>query len=124
MNTQELIQNIANFCKEETPRLIAELQKKRFENQGAFNDNKKWDDNDPYIDHEATKIGGKLYPNKGVQQDKGRNEPLVDSGNLKSSLTNPSNWDLKPRLGKGKLTLSIPEEEGFTDSKYDKLQSL
>lgn len=102
----KIIQRIKNYAESDVQNLIVELQQKRFANQGAFNDNKKWEDN-----------------SSTVQRDKGRNEPLVDTGALKKSLTTKSNWDLKPHKQQNSLKLTIPETERFTDSKYDKLQT-
>lgn len=106
MSKKEIMNQIKQFCIEKTQQLIAELEQKRFDNQGAFNGNDKWADNSPI-----------------VIADKGRNEPLVDSGALKSTLTNPANWNLNPVSTKSKLVLTIPKTEKFTPSKYDKLQT-
>jgi len=107
------------FCEEDLQKLIAEFYKKRFENQGEINNHEKWEDNDPYIDHGYNGIN----PRKGVQQDKGRNEPLVDSGNLKKQLITTKNWDLQPKINKNTLKLTIPKKENFTDKKYDILET-
>lgn len=104
MTLQDFINEIMEFCEKETQLIIARLQENRFANQGAFNDNPKWSDN-----------------NRKVVNDKGRNEPLVDSGNLKKELTTPENWELDPIKSANILTLHIPDTEMFTDSKYDKL---
>jgi hypothetical protein len=106
MTLNEFIADIVAFCQEETERIIAELERLRFSNQGAFNGNPRWYDNHPE-----------------VIKDKGRNQPLVDSGNLRRELENPKNWDLKPNFNKNLLTLTIPETENFTDSKYNVLQT-
>lgn len=106
MTLQELIADIADFSQKETQRLIAKLERSRFQSQGAFNGNDPWLDNSPK-----------------VIKDKGRNEPLVDSGHLEYELENPDNWDLKPQFEKDILTLNIPETEHFTESKYDVLQT-
>ena len=94
------------FCEEETQKIITELQQERFAHQGAFNDNPKWEDN--AID---------------VIRDKGRNQPLVDTGNLEKQLSTTKNWDLNPRLVNNKLVLTVPKRETFTDTKYDKLDT-
>lgn len=101
-----LLKKISDIATEETPKIIAELEVERFKNQGEFNDHSKWADNSPQ-----------------VTKDKGRNDPLVDSGALKSELTNASNWKLKSRLDTDSLTISIPDEEDFTDSKYNILDT-
>lgn len=106
MTMQDKIEEIKAFCVKKTPEIIADLQKKRFDNQGAFNDNEEWADNSPL-----------------VRKDKGFNEPLVDSGHLERELTTDTNWDLKPKASANKLTMTIPEEETFTESKYDVLQT-
>jgi len=100
-----LQEQIKQFCIDTTPEILAQLQKERFDNQGDFNGNDRWDDN--ALD---------------VIADKGRDEPLVDTGNLRGELESASNWDLSPVSSDNSLSLTIPEEENFTDSKYDKLQ--
>lgn len=107
MNIQQIKDFIKNNIEEIIQSYIVELQRQRFNNQGAFLDHEKWLDN--ALD---------------VIKDKGRNEPLVDSGNLKSQLLNKNNWDLKQRdINKNKIKLRIPDVEKFTDKKYDKLQT-
>lgn len=105
MSMASKIAEIKEFCITATQEAIAELQQQRFANQGAFNDNEEWADN-----------------SKLVVQDKGFNEPLVDSGDLQRDLTTPGHWDLNPISRKNSLTMTIPEEEDFTESKYDQLQ--
>jgi hypothetical protein len=106
MSLDDLIQKIVIFCEEMTPKIITELQVRRFENDGAFNDNEEWQGNSPK-----------------VIKDKGYDTPLQDSGALRNSLENPDNWDLKPKFSDNTLTLTIPDTEEFTDSKYDVLQT-
>jgi len=107
MNVQQIKDFIKNNIQEIIQSYIVELQKQRFNNQGAFLDHEKWLDN--ALD---------------VIKDKGRNEPLVDNGNLKNQLLNKNNWDLKQKnINKNKIKLNIPEIEKFTDKKYDKLQT-
>lgn len=116
-------QIIVDFCVKRIQELIVELQKNRFENQGQFNDNPKWNDNQSGVKKGYKKFNNDLYPRKTVQQDKGRNQPLVDSGRLKSQLENPANWDLKAEFNNGKLNLRIPEVENFTSPEYDILET-
>lgn len=111
-NIQDLIKEIMQFCQEDTQELIAKLEQQRFANQGEFNGHEKWKDNQS-IKHPCAQ--------KSVIQDKGRNEPLVDSGYLKKQLSTASNWDLKPQISDNTMRLSIPQRENFTAQKYDKL---
>jgi hypothetical protein len=106
MTLQQFITEIMIFCEKETQKIIAELQWNRFENDGQFNDNERWQGNSPK-----------------VIKDKGFDIPLQDTGHLRSELENPENWDLKPKATKTILTLTIPETEHFTESKYDVLQT-
>ncbi len=106
MTLNQLIQQIVIFAEKETQKIIAELQRKRFENDGDFNGHEPWKRNDPR-----------------VIDDKGFDKPLYDSGELASELEDPSNWDLQPRISGGKLTLTIPDRENFTDPKYDVLDT-
>lgn len=105
-NINTTINQIMQFCITETKSIIVELQNKRFENNGQFNDHIPWAKNA-----------------EDVIEDKGRNQPLVDIGNLKKSLTTESNWDLKTQITQNTLKLTIPQEENFTDIKYDKLET-
>lgn len=124
-----LIDDIAEFAKQEVPRLLALIEDMRFLNQGAFNDNPKWADNQPGIRKQQYayfhgKYGGKKrYPFKTVQQDKGFNFPLYDSGNLYRELTNPENWKSSVTTAGNRITISFPDVETFTDTKYDKLDT-
>src|ERR1700761_3238445 len=113
MTLNELKLDIVQFCEQETQKLIAELQNKRFENQGAFNGHAKWVDNDN-SPHRFS---------MSVQKDKGRNQPLVDNGNLQNSLESPSNWNLSPQFNGTNLTLNVPDREQFTEPKYDILDT-
>lgn len=106
MTLEEFIADIVAFCQEKTRDIIVELEKLRFENQGDFNGNSRWYDNNPL-----------------VIKDKGKNQPLVDSGNLERELENRANWDLHDNFSDNLLTLQIPETENFTDAKYDILQT-
>jgi phage gpG-like protein len=106
MNIKQFIQEIIIFAEKETQLIIAELQEKRFDADGAFNGHEAWARN-----------------SKKVIRDKGFNKPLYDSGELKDELTDPSNWDLNPQVSGSKLTLTIPDREDFTDSKYDVLDT-
>lgn len=106
MTLNDFIQEIVIFCEKETQKIIVDLQRIRFANDGAFNDNERWHSNSAQ-----------------VFKDKGFNKPLVDSGELERELETADNWDLKPKFSDNVLTLSIPETEQFTDSKYDKLQT-
>jgi hypothetical protein len=99
-----IIENIMAFCEIETRKLIAELEQERFGHQGAFNDHEKWANNA-----------------SDVIKDKGRNQPLVDTGNLEKQLSTASNWDLKPVFKNNSLQLVVSDNEQFTDKKYDKL---
>ncbi len=105
-NTQDFIDSIMDFCEGILPEIVAEFERKRFENQGEFNGHEKWDNNNPE-----------------VIKDKGRNEPLIDSGRLKREITDPYNWGVAiiSKKDKMSLTLSIPDTESFTDQKYNKL---
>ena len=103
LGKEQFIQELAVFIEAETEWIIADLQKKRFENQGAFNGHEKWADNDAEVKYE-----------------KFDKPPLIDTGELLAELTNPNNWDLKPQFMGNRLTLTIPDRENFTDSKYDK----
>lgn len=96
---------IAAFCNQETQKIIAELELLRFNRNGAFNGHEEWDYNSPK-----------------VIKDKGFDKPLIDSGNLRKELSTPKNWDLNPKFDGNTLTLTIPENEHFTDPKYDKLE--
>ncbi len=114
MTLDELIQQISIFAEKETQILIAELEAKRFENQGSYNGHEKWKDNQ-YWRHPTA--------DASVQEDKGRNDPLVDTGYLKNKLTTADNWKLNPKLSKNNLRLTIEDRETFTDSKYNKLDT-
>lgn len=120
-----LIDDIAEFAKQEVPRLLALIEDMRFLNQGAFNDNPKWADNQAGVRKQKYAYfgGKKRYPFKTVQQDKGFNLPLYDSGNLYRELTNPDNWKSSVTRSDNRITISFPDVETFTDSKYDKLDS-
>ena len=106
MDLQNFIKQIMQFCEAETKLIIAELQHNRFENDGQFNDNERWQDNSPK-----------------VIKDKGFDIPLQDSGHLRDELMNPDNWDLRPQVNDLTLTLTVPDTEDFTESKYDVLQT-
>lgn len=101
-----LAQIIINKILTDVPRIMSDLQQERFANQGQFNDNPKWVDNA-----------------QDVINDKGHNQPMVDSGNLEKELSNPKNWDLNPSFTNNTLKLSIPEYEKFTEPKYDILET-
>jgi len=116
---QQIIDNIKNHAESDVQNLIVELQKNRFAHQGEFNDNKRWADNQKF---KGGTFNG-ITATHSVIQDKGRNEPLVDSGHLKSELTNPKNWNLSTKKGNNKIQLTIPQTEKFTEMKYDKLQT-
>ncbi len=111
-NVNSLIGQIIQFCVGETQELIADLEQERFKNNGEFNGHKKWADNQ-----------SRKHPlaEKSVQEDKGFNKPLYDTGNLYKELSTPGNWDVKPQINKNTLKLTVPSRENFTDSKYDKL---
>lgn len=123
MTLAELVEDLNKFCKEEVGDLLARLQELRFKNQGDFNGNERWEDNQSINRPPYAYYNGKKYPFKNVQKDKGRNEPLVDSGHLKNELTNPANWKVEAKFNNNKLTLSFPDKESFTESKYDKLDT-
>ncbi len=100
------------FCIQDTQEIIAELEEKRFENQGAFNGHAKWADNQLHKHPTAE---------KSVQEDKGFNRPLYDTGELKKQLTTAGNWNLQPKISQNTLKLNVPNRENFTSQKYDKL---
>lgn len=106
MDKKSIIEFIKNNIQDIIQDYIVELQRQRFNNQGKFLDHEKWVDN--ALD---------------VILDKGRNEPLVDTGDLKNSLQTKSNWNLKQKTSATKVQLIIPEKEKFTAKKYDKLQT-
>lgn len=106
MDKKSIIEFIKNNIQDIIQGYIVELQRQRFNNQGKFLDHEKWVDN--ALD---------------VILDKGRNEPLVDTGDLKNSLQTKSNWNLKQKTSATKVQLTIPEKEKFTAKKYDKLQT-
>lgn len=104
MTVNEFIQDLTEFCQIVVPQILANLQEQRFKNQGQFNDNPRWQDNDDR-----------------VVDDKGFNAPLYDTGELYQQLTNPSNWKIKARSSNSKIIVEVPDEEDFTPSKYDVL---
>lgn len=106
MTRNEFIASVIAFCEKETQKIIAKLQENRFLNDGAFNDHEEWTGNSPK-----------------VIKDKGFDKPLFDTGELKDELTDPENWDLEPKFSNNVLTLTIPDKEEFTDSKYDVLDT-
>jgi hypothetical protein len=106
MKIEDKIQEIAQFCETETQNIIAQLQANREASGGAFNGHELWADNNP-----------KVINAKGFDQ------PLYDTGELMHELQTPSNWELNPKFSGNTLTLSVPDTETFTDSKYDVLDS-
>jgi hypothetical protein len=106
MTRAEFIKVIAAFAEKETQSIIAQLQAQRFENDGAFNGHPEWERN-----------SGK------VAKEKGFDKPLYDSGELEHELETDSNWKLAPKFSGNTLTLSVPDREQFTDSKYDVLDT-
>lgn len=94
------------FIKVEMQWIIADLYKKRFENQGAINDHPKWDPN--------------VRPD--IKYEKYNQTPLVDTGELKASLINPSNWNIDVDFENEKIEVTFPDKENFTDPKYDSLE--
>lgn len=102
----DFMQYFAQFCVKTVQELIADFQDKRFNNQGQINGHARWYDNSPQ-----------------VIKDKGRNKPLIDSGNLLKEMTTPDNWNVETIFTGNALTFSIPEQADFTSSKYDILQT-
>jgi len=98
---------IIKFAQNKISELLAKIEKERFDNHGKFNDNKIWKRN-----------AGE------VVKDKGRNEPLVDLGNLKSQMIDKDNWQKEIKLSINNTTVDIivSRKESFNDSKYNKLQ--
>lgn len=101
---------IIELCRTETPKIIAQLEALRFENNGAFNGHEIWEGNSPK-----------------VIKDKGFDEPLWDSGELEYELTNSKNWKLDTVINENgfdtNLTIKIPDKESFTESKYNILDT-
>lgn len=114
--------DLGEFCQITIQNLIAELEVNRFKSQGKFNDHQEWKDNQAGERQGNARFNGKYYPSKTVQQDKGRNEPLVDQGNLRNELETPQNWDLNLEKDSNSLKYTISNEEKFTDKKYDILE--
>ncbi len=104
--TIEFVARLTALAISETKIIIARLQEQRFANDGAFNDHPKWAPN----------------VREDILFEKGYKPVLQDTGELKSELTNPDNWDVEVEFSNNKLTLTIPEEEEFTDPKYDSLE--
>jgi hypothetical protein len=98
---------IIEFVQNKIAELLAVIEKERFENQGEFNGNKFWKSN-----------AGE------VVKDKGRNEPLVDLGSLKSEMTDKTNWqkEIKLSINDTTVDITISRKESFNDPKYNKLQ--
>lgn len=99
-----LIKELQEFCAKRVPELLAEIQEKRFANQGQFNGHERWVDNHPK-----------------VIKEKGKNDPLYDSGELFKELTDPNNWAIEINISEKALRLTIPDVENFTNTKYDVL---
>lgn len=105
---QSSIDAINEYAQEQISELLAEFEKNLFKAKGAFNGRDEWEEN-------ALQ----------VQEDKGNDNPLVDTGELRREMTNSKNWkdEISSYKTKNKAHFFIPEEENFNNPKYNKLQT-